>query len=346
VITKQQKVAVATFVLVCVFLALATIATLWGINASKPVKRYTITTTFSVSGLNKSAAVNYLGVNVGKVEKMDFLPSEVKLTIAVAEATPIVSGTKAQLTAQGITGIQYIELVPPPPARTAQEKAQQTTLGDGSEIELAPSLFQEAATFFSENKTRVGDTIASADNFLKTATAAVVSGQGSLERVSSKLEGLIDEDRAQVRELLDRTSGIARDVEALLAKLRERQVADQLSDTLGEAKETLATTKHTIATLDRALTAPPGSAGQSALGDTIADLRSTARAAAMAADSARELLARVGPRAEENLDAIKATLAEVQRAVRTLDELSREVKGRPALLIRDLSQPRREIPDK
>ena len=347
-ITKQQKVAVATFVIVCLLLAAGTVATLWGLNATKKQKRYTITTSSSVSGLSKSAAVNYLGVNVGKVEKMEFLPAEVKLTIAVAEETPINAGTKAQLTAQGITGIQYIELVPPPPVSvppTDEEKKQHATLDDGGALELEPSLFQEAATFFSQNKGRVGATIASADVFLKTATAAVVSGEGSLERVSTKLEALLDEDRAQIKELLDRTSTIAKDVEALLARLKERQVAEQLSDTLASAKDTLDTTKKTIANLDHALTAPP-TAGQSALGDTIADLRSTARSAAMAADAARDLLARVGPRAEENLDSIKATLEQVQRTVRTLDELSREVKGRPALLVRDLSQPRRDIPDK
>ena len=71
-ITRTQKLQVGAFMLVFVLLVAAMFATFYAKNALKHMIRYMITTTLLVSGLNKSVAVNYLGVNVGKVEIMEF----------------------------------------------------------------------------------------------------------------------------------------------------------------------------------------------------------------------------------------------------------------------------------
>lgn len=340
-ITQKDRVTVALFVIATTAIIVGALGVLWGLNATKPVARYEIVTTSSVSGLNKSAAVNYLGVNVGKVESMRFGRGEVRLTIAVNKDTVITKDTKAQLTPQGITGIQFIELLP-------GKDPKSPVLGEGDEIEFAPSTIQgivnrveslsgTVETFIGENKANISSAIANANRFLEVATAAVVSGQGALERVATRVEGLLDEDRALIRELLQKTDLLAGDLQKVVAKVREERIAENLSETLSD-------TKRLVGNVDRALTS--SQAGTSALGDTIADLRSTARAASEAATAARDALSRLGPRTEEDLEAARATLEGVQRAVRNLEELSREVKGRPSLLVRDLEQPRRTIPDK
>jgi phospholipid/cholesterol/gamma-HCH transport system substrate-binding protein len=331
VITKKDKVTVAIFVLGTLAILVGTLGALWGVNATRPMKRYTIVTTSSVSGLNKSAAVNYLGANVGKVERIDIGPGEVTLTISVKEDTPITKDTKAQLTAQGITGIQFIELVP---------GTSKVPLDPDSRIEFIPSSFQEIVSFFSENKAKVSDTIANANLFLQTATAAVVSGQGALERVSSRLDAILDEDRESIKKVLDRADAVATDLAEIVARLKDRRVADEFADTLES-------TKHTIGDVDKAVEAlsSPGQS-QTALGDAIADLRSTARSAGEATAAARDLLNRLGPGLEDDLSAVKGTLEQVDRAVRTLQDVAAELRGRPSLIVRDLSQPRRSIPDK
>lgn len=342
-ITQKDKVTVGLFVLTTTAVIVAALSVLWGLNATRAMKRYQIVTTSSVSGLNKSAAVNYLGVNVGKVETMRFTRGEVRLTIAVTDDTPVTQDTKAQLTPQGITGIQFIELLP-------GKDPKSPVLAEGQEIEFAPSAFQEILNkvdrlsgavdlFFGENKQKISDVITNANRFLEVSTAAVTSGEGSLERVTTRVEGLLDEDRVLIRDLLARTDAIARDLSSIVEKVKEEKLAENLGDTV-------AGTKRLVENVDRALTQPSGQPGASALGETIADLRSTAHAAAEAANAARDALQRLGPRTEDDLEAVKATLEGVQHAVRNLEELSRELKGRPALIVRDLEQPRRTIPDK
>src|SRR5207244_9791391 len=92
VITRRQKVAVGIFVVATLGLLGLFLAALWGIRASKPFKRYYLVTDQSVSGLTASSGVKYLGVDAGKVEKMEFddsVPPKVKITLAVTEDTPV-----------------------------------------------------------------------------------------------------------------------------------------------------------------------------------------------------------------------------------------------------------------
>jgi phospholipid/cholesterol/gamma-HCH transport system substrate-binding protein len=67
----------------------------------------------SVSGLNPQAAVRFRGVNVGKVEEIDFDPENLRLIrihIGIDQNVPLTKGVFAQLGYQGVTGLAYIEL--------------------------------------------------------------------------------------------------------------------------------------------------------------------------------------------------------------------------------------------
>ena len=75
--------------------------------------QYTLESKNSVSGLNLQAAVRLRGVEVGKVESIDFDeqdPSKILIKITVKGGTRITRGTTAQLATQGITGLAYIVL--------------------------------------------------------------------------------------------------------------------------------------------------------------------------------------------------------------------------------------------
>ncbi len=75
--------------------------------------QYTLQSKHSVSGLNVQAAVRLRGVEVGKVERIDFDaedPANILIKINVKGGTRITRGTTAQLGTQGITGLSYIVL--------------------------------------------------------------------------------------------------------------------------------------------------------------------------------------------------------------------------------------------
>ena len=87
----------------------------WLVRPSDEVemKKYVIYFNESVLGLNLDAPVKYRGITVGKVVKLGINPKnseQVRVVISVDKSTPIKTSTVAKLTAQGITGLSYINL--------------------------------------------------------------------------------------------------------------------------------------------------------------------------------------------------------------------------------------------
>lgn len=67
----------------------------------------------AVSGLNVNAIVEYNGVNVGRVKKIEInhdTPRFVQLLLDINRETPITLGTRATLNTRGLTGMSYIAL--------------------------------------------------------------------------------------------------------------------------------------------------------------------------------------------------------------------------------------------
>ena len=79
----------------------------------KELTLFKIYFTESVSGLNIDSPVKYRGVTIGKVTKMSINPvniEEIEVDILVDRDSPIKTDTVAKLKAQGITGLNYIDL--------------------------------------------------------------------------------------------------------------------------------------------------------------------------------------------------------------------------------------------
>ncbi len=79
----------------------------------KKTAKYIIYFDESVLGLNIDSPVKYRGINVGKVSKLRINPNnseQVEVLITILRSTPVKIDTAAKLTAQGITGLSYINL--------------------------------------------------------------------------------------------------------------------------------------------------------------------------------------------------------------------------------------------
>jgi phospholipid/cholesterol/gamma-HCH transport system substrate-binding protein len=67
----------------------------------------------SVSGVNENSIVRYKGVSVGRVRSMGLDPANperVRLILEIADGTPMKDDTLAGLSAQGLTGLAFVEL--------------------------------------------------------------------------------------------------------------------------------------------------------------------------------------------------------------------------------------------
>ena len=146
----------------------------------------------SVLGLNIDAPVKYRGISVGKVVRLRINPDnseQVEVLISVLSTTPIKQFTEARLTAQGITGLSYINL----------------SMGDHN----APPLV------------RVGDqeypVIKSVPSFFEDFEKSLGSVSSKLSKTLTKTEQLLnDENQKQVTLLLTRAANVMKSFEKLI----------------------------------------------------------------------------------------------------------------------------------
>lgn len=108
-----KYIAVGAFIVLVVAMGIGFV--LWYTDASdgRTYSRYEIKFAGSVNGLDRGSPVRYLGVDVGRVLRLNIdleNPTQVKAVVEADETTPISSATRASLGLQGLTGLLYINL--------------------------------------------------------------------------------------------------------------------------------------------------------------------------------------------------------------------------------------------
>lgn len=284
------------------------LAALWFSRENYDRVAYVLESKHSVSGLNAQAPVRLRGVQIGKVQSIDFDDEDPKLiliTILVKGSSRITRGTFAQLGAQGITGTSYVMLE-----------------DDGRQPEFLPPSTDKASRIAV--KRALFDEIAN-------------SGQEILfqvSKVAKQLESLLSEpNQVQLVGAIGSVRGMAERID-LLAKALEPG-AKNLPALAGDARKTMAGADAALREL-----APALQEAKAAL----ASVDKLAREYAQRAD----VLDRVAKSAEQishasqgaagavaNDVAPRATvlLEEIARNSRNLDRLLSELNEQPAGLV-------------
>lgn len=108
---KAHALAAGTFVLA--LMALLVAMAVWLTRDSGERHVYEVSTAQAVTGLQAQAGIRFRGVPVGKVESIGFDPDikgHVLVRLSVDARTPITRSTFATITAQGVTGLGFVQL--------------------------------------------------------------------------------------------------------------------------------------------------------------------------------------------------------------------------------------------
>src|SRR3990172_9113386 len=110
---ENKAYALAAGLFTLVLGASVIVASMWFSGRTEAQDTYVLESRFPVTGLNLQAPVRFRGIDVGKVEAIEFGASDSRLIlirVAVRSDTPVTKGTYAQLGSQGITGLAYVML--------------------------------------------------------------------------------------------------------------------------------------------------------------------------------------------------------------------------------------------
>lgn len=239
---NKSHALIAGLFTVALGIALALCA-LW-LSRDRSVRvEYELVSRSSVSGLAAESAVRFRGMDVGKVESITFDPDhigQILVRIAVDKGTPITRSTSAQLQAQGVTGLSYVQL--------DDDGSSQALLpsgtGEGSRIQLQAGLFDKLSgsseavlmqldevlkrvnlLLVPENRQAIRTTLASID---RAANSAAELGD-RLGPAVARLPATLD----AARQTLEGVSGVARDLGKVADRLQQHGgTLDQFSASL------------------------------------------------------------------------------------------------------------------
>jgi phospholipid/cholesterol/gamma-HCH transport system substrate-binding protein len=192
-----------------VILTIAVLITASWLNRDTSVRTpYVLTTSGSIAGLNVQAAVKYRGMEVGKVEAIEFdqkKPGQILVKVGIQPDTPVTNATFAELGLQGLTGLAFIQL-------DADEKIKEvkklvSTPGDPVRIAIRASMFDRVS-------------VSGEDMIVKASTAMTqinkLLDDGNQKILTQTLVNLQDATK-KIGQLTDEVQPAAKSITALAA---------------------------------------------------------------------------------------------------------------------------------
>jgi phospholipid/cholesterol/gamma-HCH transport system substrate-binding protein len=261
---EANYAAVGAFVLLVSLLGVLFVYWYSDTREHRDYNRYEIYFSGSVSGLEKGAAVRYLGVGVGRVHDMRIDPrdsSRVEVIVDVDATTPISEHTVAELQLQGVTGLLYIDLSEdrsgtrlPPPVASIKYPV----------IRSAPSRFDVFLAGLPELVAAAGNLVNRASSLLSDQNlAAVASALGNLDRASAGLPRTVHNLEALIAELRSASTDLAAashtahgmldavDPDVRASAQRLRTIADNLADASAQLDAAIAENRQDIRAFTR-----------------------------------------------------------------------------------------------
>ena len=323
----RTRLKVGIFVTVSFFILAAGILWLAGSQFFRPVDNYQIVFSQSVSGLLPGAAVEYLGVTVGKVETVRLTtdtPPRAAVIVALQPRTPIRKDTTAHLIGSLVTGIRFIELTGGSADALPLEFGGSIAVSSG-EFEQFRDQASEIANRLLSTLTRIEQDLLNEQNraafstFLRNASHLSETLSTSLDDVSTPAT------RASLKAMVDNLAQAAAGI-----KSATDAINDIRSDVYNEGRATLTQIRQTAAVMAQL------SENTRAVMQHTEDL----------AKNANQLVVRFDGVVADNDKEIHQLLLNLTDTSRHLKETANTLKDDPSEIVWGTNLPEKEIPDK
>jgi len=234
--------AVGAFVLLVVVMAVLFVYWYSDAREHRDFTRYEVYFEGSVSGLERGAAVRYLGVDIGRVVAMRIDPrdsSRVQVLVDIDSSAPVSAKTVAELSLQGVTGLLYMDLIQDtgtrrlnaavssekyPVIRSARSSFDVLLASLPDVVALASDVAERASRMLSDkNIASVSNALANIDK----ASAALPQTLKDVQVLVADLRGTA----AEIKGVAESANGVlgAAGPEVTTAMQRVRVVADNLA---------------------------------------------------------------------------------------------------------------------
>lgn len=200
--TRAQKIRLALFFIASSALLMLFFIVVAGSHLLRKRDSFYIEFTgVAVSGLNKGAAVKYLGFNVGRIEDIAISPDDLaKVVVEISverrkTQNAIRTDTEARMASLGITGLKYIELfggsnraaILTPGSSIAASETFFSNLQERAEIlssKIEQSIDRLNALLSSENQRIFTDMLRNAGDLMYTANELVQENRESVDETA------------------------------------------------------------------------------------------------------------------------------------------------------------------
>jgi len=323
----KTRLKVGIFVTISFFVLAAGILWLAGSRFFQSVDTYKIVFDQSVSGLLPGAAVEYLGVTVGKVEQVRLTgdsPPRAAVIIALQPGTPVRRDTSAHLLGSLVTGIRFVELI--------GGSADSPPLELGGTIPVSTGDFEqfrdqasEIATHLLSTLTRIEQDLLNDEN--RAAFSTLLRNASHIsETLSTSLDDVsTPATRASLKAMVDNLSQAAAGI-----KSATDAINDIRGDIYNEGHATLAQIRQTAAVTAKLA------------GET----REVMQNAVTLAKHADQLTVRFDDVVASNNKELRQLLMNLSEASRHLNETVSTLKDDPSEIVWGKNLPEKEIPDK
>ncbi|HVN99954.1 MAG TPA: MlaD family protein [Steroidobacteraceae bacterium] len=235
---EANYVAVGAFVLLVV--TMATLFVYWYSDGreQRNYTRYEVYFDGTVSGLSVGGPVRYLGVDVGRVVRINVdrrAADRVQVIVDIDASAPISDRTLAELSLQGVTGLLFIDLQQQQPGAHA-ERVMEPVPGEHypvirsihSDFDVFLSSLPEVASRVGELATRANrllsdDNIAAYNRVVANidrAGAALPQAMREAEQLVSELRAVTADAHAVVAQVRATSDSAGPDLAATMAKMR------------------------------------------------------------------------------------------------------------------------------